>query len=178
MALFGNKVLDKYHAYGGYHWRWYGRKLTYTRHVDFLKRWVKEHNTLDVAAGDGLIAAKLGIRGVESDPNAIKLAYIRGVKLDYTKYGYLPYKKEEFDSALIADSIPSFKNLSQAFRETRRVIKKYLYIATGIGPKVKTSVLKTPQKLVKEVQRNGFKLVGVPVYKADRNRYYFKFEKV
>ena len=95
-SAFIKNQFDKYKRYGGYHWRWYGSgmRFTYTRHVDFLMRWVKEKNTLDVGAGDGLITAKLGIKGIESNPYAIKLAYTRGVKLDYpTKSGLLPIKK-------------------------------------------------------------------------------------
>jgi len=181
--MFGIKtVLDKYKLYGAYHWRWYGRRLTYTRHVDFLKRWVGERNTLQIGAGDGLIVAKLGIKGVDNNLYAHKLAMNRRVKVDCIKGNRLPYEKGQFDSALISDNLASFKNLTQALNETKRVITKYLYIATGIGNKPVYGPgtyhqWKTPQKLISEVQKNGFKLVGDPIYKVDRKRYYFKFEK-
>lgn len=183
MSIFGNKVIfDKYKRWGSYHWHWYNTRFMYTRHVDFLKRWVGEKNTLNIGAGDGLIAHQLGIRGVDSNPYAIKLADIRGIKIDLTKPSSgLPYKKGEFDSALMPDNIQTFKNISQALAETRRVIKKYLYVSLPAIQKViepgTFHVWKQPNQLVAEVQKHGFKLVGQPIFKVDRRRYYFKFQK-
>lgn len=172
---------DKYKRFGSYHWRWYGKRLSYTRHVDYLKRFVKEKNTINIGAGDGLIAAQLRIYGVDSNPYAIKLAARRRVKIDLAKGNRLPYTKEQFDSALVADSLQNFKSLRYALSETRRVIKKYLYVSSPISQKNPEPgtyhVWKDPNKLVKDVEKYGFKLAEGPILKLDRKRYYFKFEK-
>lgn len=172
---------SKYSRWGSYHWSWYGRRVSYTRHVDYLKRFVKERNTLDIGAGDGLVTAKLGIRGIEADPRAVALAGRHRAKVELVKSGRLPYAKEQFDSALMADSIQSFKNLRLALAETRRIIKNYLYVSLPAGQKIKEPgtyhVWTDPNKLVKEVERSGFKLAQGPIFKIDRKRYYFKFQK-
>ncbi len=174
-------TFDKYKRYGGYHWRWYGSRVTYRRHVDFLARWVKEKNTLIIGAGDGFIASKLGIRGVDNNKYAIKLASTRDVKIDYTNGSRLPYKKEEFDSALMPDTIQGFKNLSQALAEAKRVIRNYLYVSIPAVNKViepgTYHVWKQPSQLAAAIKKSGFKLVGEPIFKPDRKRYYFKFQK-
>lgn len=175
------KKFDKYKQFGSYHWNWYGRRLTYTRHVDYLKRFVKEKNTLEIGAGDGLIAGKLGIRGVDSNPYAIKLAARHRVKVDLAKGNRLPYDKEQFDSALIADTLQTFKSLRYGLSEARRVIKKNLYISLPAKQKVvEPGTYHTwddPAKLVKDVEKYGFKLAEGPILKVDRRRYYFRFEK-
>ncbi len=183
MGLFDGlqKNFDKYKTYGSYHWQWYGKKLTYTRHVDYLKRFVKEKNSVVIGAGDGLIPAKLGIRGVDTNPYAIKLAARHKINIDLAKRGTLPYKKEEFDSAVISDSMQNFKNLRSALQETRRIIKNYLYVSLPSKQKIKEPGTfhswEDPNKLVKDVEKNGFKLVEGPILKVDRRRYYFKFQK-
>ncbi len=174
---------NPYKKYGAIQWHSYGKKLSFTRHVDFLTRWIKERNALQLSAGDGLIMSKLGIKGIDSNPYAYVLSRRHGARVKYSKSDKLPYESGTFDSALISDSLASYRNLYRALSETRRVINKYLYIATGIGPvKQKPAGIyhawSTPQSLVKEVKRYGFKLAEDPIYKGRQGRYYFKFEKV
>src|SRR5438477_8664030 len=94
------KKFEKYKRYGAYHWRWYERKYSYKRHVDFLKTWIREKNTIDIGAGDGFITNLLGIRGVDNDPYGIRAAAERGVTIDLGDAYSLPYQDEEFDSAV------------------------------------------------------------------------------
>lgn len=177
-----NRKIDYYEALGPYHWDWYGKRVTYTQHVNFLKRWIKERNTLDIGAGDGLITYKLGIRGVDNNPRAVRLAEGRGAKVEWANALYrLPFKKEEFDSALMSDVVEYFRSITKPLSETRRVIKKYLYIAIPTGAKyLQPGYVHqwTPEGLVATVEKNKFKLVEGPLVKRDRQHIYFKFEKV
>lgn len=167
---------------GAYHWDWYaGGKQRYIRHVQFLKRWVREKNTIDIGAGDGLITHELTIRGVDNNRVAIKLAAEKGIKVDYGNAAHLPYKKEEFDSALMSDTLEYLRDITKPLSEARRVIKKYLYVSLPSAEKF-TQVghyhYWTPQDLVINVEHQGFKLVDGPRLKVDRQHYYFKFQKL
>lgn len=177
-----NKKVDYYEIYGPYHWDWYGKRVTYTQHVNFLKKWVKEKNTLDIGAGDGLITRMLGVRGVDNNPRAVRFAEGKGAKVEWADALYrLPYKKEEFDSALMSDVVEYFRNITKPLSEARRVIKKYLYIAIPTGARYLQpgySHQWTADELVTSVEKNRFKLVEGPLVKPDRRHIYFKFEKV
>lgn len=175
------KKFRKYKRYGAYHWRWYRQRLSYTRHVDFLKRWVKEKNTLDIGAGDGLITNVLGIYGVDNDPDGVRVAALRGQNIKLGDAYNLPYKDEEFESALMSDTIEHMSDTKKVLSEARRVIKRYLYI--NIPAKEKFFEPDhyhswTAEQFIKEVEKCGFKLAEEPRYKYSRNRTYFKFQKV
>lgn len=172
-----------YKLLGAYHWDWYANnhKKTYVRHVDFLKRWVREKNTIDIGAGDGVITHKLSIRGVDDDPTAIKLAAEKGVKIDYGDAYRLPYEKEQFDSAIMSDLLEHLWRMDRPLSEARRVIKKYLYVSLPLRERFMESGYYhnyTPQELVEKIEKKGFKLVEGPRKKIDRLHYYLKFEKV
>ena len=82
----------------------------------------------------------------------------------------------------MADTLGTFKNTFQTLREVRRVIKNYLYVSipATISKVIEPGTYHTwgkPSQLVSTVKRNGFKLVEGPIYKPDRKRYYFKFQK-
>jgi hypothetical protein len=176
-----NMAQNLYKTAGAYHWDWYASKQRYIRHVQFLKRWIGEKNTLDIGAGDGVIAHELTIRGVDNNPYAIKLASEKGVKIDYGNAGRLPYKKEQFDSALMSDVLEYLRDIKRPLAEARRVIKKYLYVSLPSAEKFTQPGhfhYWTPQDLVINVENAGFRLVDGPRYKADRQHYYFKFEKL
>lgn len=175
------KKFEKYKRYGGYHWRWYESRLGYRRHADFLKRWINEKNTLDIGAGDGFITNHLGIHGVDNDRYGIKAAAKHGVTIDLGDAYALPYKDEEFDSALMADVIEHLSDTDLALSEVRRVIKKYFYVNIPLKEKFKEPDHYhswTPDEFIKVVEKNGFKMIEDPRYKTDRNMCYFKFEKV
>lgn len=175
------KKFEKYKTYGAYHWDWYGNKWTYKRHVDYLKAWVKEKNTIDIGAGDGFITHALGIKGVDNDPYGITAAAGKGVSIDLGNAYALPYKDEEFDSALMSDTIEHFSKFRRVLREARRVIKSYLYINIPAKEKfVEPDHYHawTAEEFVKEVEKCGFKLIEEPKFKFNRNRIYFKFQKI
>lgn len=74
-------TFNKYRVKGAYHYDWYETEDWYKYLVD---RCVKFCNgkTIDVGCGDGLLVSKLkdGF-GIDSDPDAIKLAREKGLKV-------------------------------------------------------------------------------------------------
>lgn len=173
------KKFNKYKRYGGYHWKWYDRKPEYTRHVDFLKEWVTEKNTIDIGAGDGCITHHLGIRGIDNDPYGIAAASRRNMVIEFGDAYDLPYADEEFDSALMSETIEHFSDINRPLSEARRVIKQYLYVNI---PKAERFTEPdhyhawTPQEFIRDVERNGFELVEGPI--SGKRTFYFKFKKV
>lgn len=175
------KKFEKYKRLGAYHWGWYEHRLTYKRHADFLKRWVQEKNTIDIGAGDGRITSLLGICGVDNDPYGIKVAAEMGVKIDLGDAYSLPYKDEEFDSALMSDTIEHFSDVELALTEARRVIKKYLYINIPVYEdfiEPDHYHAWAPDEFISEVKALGYTLLEGPMVKHHKRRYYFKFQKV
>ncbi|MCZ2460321.1 MAG: class I SAM-dependent methyltransferase [Chitinophagales bacterium] len=80
---------------------------------------------MEVALGTGRFAKELGIReGIEPAPNMRALALKRGIEVMDAVAEHLPYKDMQFDFVLMAFCISYFKNLSQAFKEAHRVLKK------------------------------------------------------
>ena len=172
---------NPYKLAGAYHWDWYTQRQRYIRHVQFLKRWVGEKNTIDIGAGDGLITHELAIRGVDNNAYAVKLAAEKGVKIDLGDASRLPYKKEQFDSALMSDTLEYLRDIKRPLSEARRVIKKYLYISLPSAEKFTQPDhyhYWIPQDLVINVENQGFRLAEGPRLKVDRQHYYFKFQKV
>lgn len=108
----------------------YEKNKNYRKHADKIKEWVEEKNTLDVGAGDGKITHLLGIKGVDSEPEAVKLAVERGANVVLGDAYQLPFKDEEFDSVLMVNVIEHFKYPQKAIQEARRVLKKYIYVVT------------------------------------------------
>jgi len=174
------KKLQKYMAFGDYHWRWYGRKRSYTSNADHLKEWVEEKNTLDIGAGDGFITFHLGlIKGIDNDPYGVEIAKSRNSPVELGDAYSLPYADEEFDSALMTDTIEHFSRPEVVLAEAHRVIKLFLYVnieqvANTREPDHYFSW--TPEEFVTFVESNGFKLEQ-PIQSLYR-RHYFKFRKV
>lgn len=175
------KNFSSYELYGAYHWYWFNTRFSYTRHVGYLKNMVKEKNTLQVGAGDGLIAHELEIKGIDNNRYAVDLAEIKGVKIDLGDATRLPYKKEQFDSVLMADLLEYVKNTDKALSEAKRVLKKYLYITLPIAESYIEGPHEhywKPEQLVDMVEKKGFKLVSNPASSLSRLKIYFKFAKV
>jgi ubiquinone/menaquinone biosynthesis C-methylase UbiE len=175
------KKFNKYKRYGGYHWRWYENKDKYKRHVDFLKGWVKEKDVIDIGAGDGLITYILGIRGVDNDADAIRLAARRSVKIELGDAYDLPYQDNEFDSALMSDTIEHFSDTKKALLEARRVIKYFFYVNIPAVEKfVEPDHYRgwSADQFIQEVEACEFKLVDGPYVKHSLNNIYFKFQKI
>lgn len=170
----------KYHKFGAYHWKQYDKGTKYTRHADRAKEWVKEKNTLDIGAGDGKIAHLLGIKGIDNEPEAVKLAREKGANVALGDAYHLPYKDGEFDSVFMGDALEHFEFPREALKEARRVLKEYIYLAT---PEKGTNNDKfhcqewTPEELKEFVESEGFILEGEILVVPKDKRIYGKFKK-
>lgn len=175
------KKFHKYSRYGAYHWTWYNQKYSYKVHVNFLKGWIQEKSVIDIGAGDGFITSFLNIKGIDNDPDGIAAAASKGVAIDLGDAYALPYRKEEFDSALMSDVVEHFSNVNRALAEARRVIKKYLYVTIPAREKFTEPDHYhrwTPEEFISQVQNQHFKLVEGPLTHYGRNKHYFKFQKI
>ncbi len=154
-------MYDKYKKYGDYHWKDYADKNTiYSRHVDFLKDWIKEKNVLDVGAGDGLITHVLGINGIDNNKEAIKLAKEKGADVSF---GDAYNLKGEYDAVFMGDTLEHLENPIRAIRQARKVAP-ILYITTPPYEKGLKDTHHynewTPDQLIELVEKEGFELVG------------------
>lgn len=170
----------KYHRYGAYHWRWYGKKKSYTDNVDYIKEWVKEKSVLDIGAGDGFVTNLLGINGVDNEPKAVEVAGLRGQKIKLGDAHDLPYRNNRFESALMNDVLEHLDYPDVALQEARRVITKYLYLNIPTKERfIEPYHLHgwSAEELENLVVGVGFELVEGPIIKSG-NRTYFKFKKI
>lgn len=171
----------KYHKLGAYHWKMYDDKNTkYSRHADRVKEWVKEKNVLDIGAGDGKITSLLNAKGIDNEPEAVRLAIEKGANVVLGDAYHLPYNDEEFDSVFMGDVLEHFEFPRQVLKEARRVLKEYAYIVT---PEKGTNNDKfhyqewTPEELKELVESEGFKLEGEILVVSKDKRIYGKFKK-
>src|SRR3990167_9608551 len=120
---------SKYKKFGAYHWKQYEDKNTkYFRHADRVKEWIKEKSVLDIGAGDGKITHLLGIKGVDDEPEAVRLAVEKGADVKLGDAYRLSYKDEEFDSVFMGDVLEHLEFPRKALQEARRILRKYLYL--------------------------------------------------
>jgi ubiquinone/menaquinone biosynthesis C-methylase UbiE len=176
-------VLDKYHRWGSYHFKWYyGGKESYVNHVNKVKDWIQEQIVLDVGSGEGLITSLLGeeAKGVDSNSRAVRLAERRGVNVVPGDAYDLDYEDEEFDAVFMGDVLEHFEFPEKAVTECRRVLKKYLYLAVPRKERWKDPLGQwydwTPEELKVFVEKQGFVLEG-EIEEANR-KMYGKFRKV
>jgi ubiquinone/menaquinone biosynthesis C-methylase UbiE len=151
-------LANKYKKYGAYHWSWLRNKESYKNYVDFVKKWIKEKNVLDIGAGDGVIVDALKIRGIDSDPEAIRAARSKNVYIDLGDAHALPYADEEFESAFMGHTMEHLKNPRKAIQEAGRVIKSYLYI---IVPEREGHYRTNQEKLIEMLVKEDFILEGI-----------------
>ena len=171
----------KYHKFGAYHWKQYDDKNTkYSRHADRVKEWIKEKNVLDIGAGDGKITHLLGIKGVDNEPEAVRLAREKGADVALADAYRLPFKDGEFEAVFMGDVLEHFEFPREALREAGRVLKNYFYIA---APEKGTNNDKfhyqewTPEELKELVESEGFALEGEILVVPKDKRIYGKFKK-
>lgn len=171
----------KYHKFGAYHWKQYADNTKYTRHADRVKEWIKENNVLDIGAGDGKITSLLGAKGIDNEPEAVRLAQEKGVDVVLGDAHHLPYKDEEFEAVFMGDVLEHFEFPREALKEARRVLKQYLYLAT---PEKGTNNDKfhyqewTPEELKELTESEGFLLEGDILVVPKDKRIYGKFKKI
>lgn len=171
----------KYEQFGAYHWRQYDKNTKYRKHADRICAWVTEKNVLDVGAGDGKITSLLGIRGIDDEPEAVRLAQEKGVNVVLGDAYHLAFSDNEFEAVLMVDVLEHFDKPLEALIEARRVLTKALYIVTPPkGEKItdKFHVQEwTPEGLVALVESAGFKLDGEALVVPEEKCIYAKFKK-
>lgn len=173
------KQFEKYKRYGPYHWGWYGRKKSYTKNADFLKVWVRETDTIEIGAGDGFITHHLGIKGLDNDPYAVEAAKCMGVSIDLGNAYQLPYNDEQFEAALMTDTVEHFSDPQRALAEARRVIRSFLYINIPEHEKfIEPDHYHrwSSDEFIAMVELLGFLLEQWP--QPMNGRHYFKFKKI
>lgn len=160
---------NKYKERGAYHWKEYAQKHkhAYGRHADIVKEWVREGNTLDVGAGDGLITHLIKAEGIDNNEIAVKLAKDRGVGVSIGNAYKLNFGDNIFDNVFMGDVIEHLEYPDIAVKEIKRVLKPngYLYIVTPpaqkIGLRDKYHYKEyTPYELERYMKDVGFILVG------------------
>lgn len=174
MTIFCKFESEKYKLNGAYHWSWYKHKAKYIRQVNHVKEWIKEKNGLDVGAGDGLITHVLGIKGIDYEPEAVRLAKEKGVDVILGDARSLPFKDEEFEYVFMGDTLEHLEFPQKAISEARRVLTKYLYIVVSIreGP-----FRITQDEFKKMVESEGFVLEG-ETWVEDNRAFWGKFKKI
>jgi ubiquinone/menaquinone biosynthesis C-methylase UbiE len=116
-----NLDFNKYKIYGAYHWKWYKSKPNYTNYINYVMKWIKEKNVLDIGAGDGLLVYLLKIKGIDNEPEAIRVGKRRGAEVILGDAYDLPFKNEEFDSVFMGNTLEHFTSPQKAIKEARRV---------------------------------------------------------
>jgi len=171
-------VFDKYDKYGDYHWVEYAKPTIYRRHANFVARWVRERPVLDVGAGDGLICSLLSGVGIDSDPEAVRLAKARGVDVRLGDAYDLPFSSE-FAAVILGDVIEHLEHPREALHQVRNVLIMggVLYVAT---PPRRGKIDKyhyreySSQELVKEISACGFECISM---RTANRRIYGRFLK-
>lgn len=152
----------KYEKFGAYHWKQYDQNTKYRAHADRVKEWVTEKSVLDVGAGDGKITHLLGIRGIDNEPEAVRLAQEKGADV---VLGDAYHLTGEYEAVLMCDVLEHMEFPDKALQEARRVAE-FLYIVTP--PKRADGRLTdkfhyqewTPEELKELVEKEGFRLEG------------------
>lgn len=167
----------KYEQFGAYHWRQYEKGTKYKAHADRIKNWVKETNILDVGAGDGLITSLLGAKGIDNEPEGVRLAQEKGVDVVMGDAYNLPFEDNSFEAITMIDIIEHLDTPIKALKEAKRVAP-VLYVNTP--PKKDDGTLTdkfhvqewSPLGLVELVESVGYKLDGcVMVYPKEKMMY-------
>jgi ubiquinone/menaquinone biosynthesis C-methylase UbiE len=174
---------NKYRRLGAYHWDLYKKNGHYRKHVARIKEWVEEKNVLDIGAGDGVITSYLKINGIDNDIDAVRIAKEKEANVILASAYSIPYKDEEFESALMIDVLEHMEYPEKALQEARRVIKDYLYIATPPKNLIPGKIDKyhyqewTSDELKSLVENQGFNLEGEFLIVLNEKCIYGKFKK-
>lgn len=119
----------KYEQKQAYHWRDYVRGGKYRKHCDFIRKWVREKNVLDVGAGDGVITYLLRATGIDNEQVAVDIAQTIGVAVSLGDAYNLTFSDNQFQAVTMIDVLEHFSEPEKALAESRRVAP-ILYIAT------------------------------------------------
>jgi SAM-dependent methyltransferase len=173
----------KYETRGAYHWKQYADGTKYKAHADRIKAWVKEKNVLDVGAGDGLITHLVGAKGIEYEPEGVRLAQEKGVDVVLGDAYNLQFPDNSFDAVMMIDVLEHLDDPQKALREARRVAP-ILYVNTP--PKKDDGTLTdsfhvqewSPAGLCKLVEGEGYLLDGSVIVYPKEKMMYCRFIKI
>jgi len=174
---------SKYEKYGAYHWKQYADGTKYKAHADRIKEWVQEKNVLDIGAGDGLITHLVGAKGIEYEPEGVRLAQEKGVDVIQGDAYALPFEDNSFDAVMMIDVLEHFEDPRKALQEAQRVAP-ILYVNTP--PKKDDGTLTdkfhiqewSPAGLCKFVESEGYLLDGSVIVYPKEKMMYAKFKKI
>lgn len=173
----------KYETKKAYHWREYVRGGKYKKHVDRIKKWVKEANLLDVGAGDGVVTYKLRAKGIDNEHMAVHLAQTMGVDVTYGSAYSLPFPDDSFDAVLMIDVIEHLDEPKLAIAEAKRVAP-VIYIATPERQpdKAVRDQFHVQEWTIKEfvdfMKECGLKLTGDVLKVDEGDTFYARFERI
>lgn len=171
---------NKYDRHGAYHWNQYALNRKYKTHAHRVRDWVKEKKVLDVGAGDGLITSLLGAKGIEFEPEGVRLAQEKGVDVIQGDAYKLPFEDNSFEAVTMIDVLEHLKHPQKALKEARRVAP-ILYVQTPSlhdDGKIHTRYHVqewTPVSLTEFVQSCGYKLDGPIILYPKERLMYAKF---
>jgi 2-polyprenyl-3-methyl-5-hydroxy-6-metoxy-1,4-benzoquinol methylase len=165
---------NKYRDQGGYHWRQYVRGTKYRTHANFIKRWVKEKNILDVGAGDGVITYLLRAHGIECEPEAIAIAKAVGVDV---VFGDAYNLSGSYDAVTMCDVLEHFEYPEKALQQVAKVAP-VLYITTPERGMVRDPYHVrewTREELPLYMKENGWTLTGELIVNHETKSMYGRF---
>lgn len=172
----GDIAFTKYRDKGAYHWREYARGTKYKKHADFVKKWVREKNVLDVGAGDGLITYLLGATGIEYEQVAVDIARTIGVNVIQ---GDAYALEGSYDAVTMIDVLEHFGTPEKALSEARKVAP-VLYIATPERGMVNDPFHVqewTREELPVFMAENGWTLDGEVIVTPEHKSMYARFTR-
>lgn len=182
-----NKGFTKYRDRGDYHWQGFYQRTKYRRHALKIMNWITEKNVLDVGAGDGLITFLIGASGIDIEPEAVRIARKKGVRMKLGDAYNIPLKDAQFEAVLMADVLEHLENTHKALSEVKRVLKEdgFLYITTPPKDLTPGKILDefhftewSPEELKTLLEKEGFKLIGDIEAVIENKSMYAKFQKV
>jgi len=123
---------NKYKNWGAYHWNLYSKKSNmYSDHVDKVISWIRDGDTLDIGAGDGLITHLLGCDGIDDNEIAVQLAQEKGANVKLCSAYDLPTNKL-YDNVIMINVIEHLQYYTQVLDKIREILKPdgLLYVTT------------------------------------------------
>lgn len=173
----------KYDEHGAYHWDWYKRDFSgYRRAVDEVVGMFPNTGTvLDIGCGDGLIAERLRLHGLEVtgidvSPTAIKLAKEKapGVKFLESSFELV---RGQCDYSLCYNVIEHVKDPEALLATVAATTKRFCILSTSCGDREKRD--RTDQSVYTKAQlQEMFERAGLSwTLMRDSKLVYYKLEK-
>jgi SAM-dependent methyltransferase len=118
----------KYREDGDYHWREFESPCVYRDHVLKVIDWIKEKKVLDIGCGDGLIASKIGAKGIDTDEEGIRLAQKHGVPSEVMSAYDV---KGKYDAVFLGDTLEHLEYPDKAIEAIGKITNTvYIVVPT------------------------------------------------